>query len=63
MIKLDVKDYCHTCTEFNADIQYPDKYFAENFVDGLSDTIIRCSEMKKCEKIRMYLEKTITKKE
>ena len=58
MIRIDVKDYCHSCTEFDPDVEYPIPIYANNDVAQITDTIVRCKDRHKCENIhrRMKLE-------
>jgi hypothetical protein len=57
MIKLDVKDYCHACMDFSADVIEPVKYEANDNHIILTDTIIQCEYRRRCEAIRKYLER------
>lgn len=60
MIKLDIQPYCEECMMFDAEVQGPEKLYG---YDGTretifqSDTIVRCTNRKRCEGIRRYLEK------
>ena len=58
MIKLDVKDYCQTCTEFEPDVESPCKSYANNrpFAAAVTDTIIKCQNREKCERLKQHLE-------
>lgn len=54
MIRLDIKEYCDWCCDFEPDVTAPAKLYAgEDIVMG--DTIIRCTHAKRCEAIRRYL--------
>ena len=55
MIQIDVKDYCHTCTEFDPDVEYPTNIYANNEVALIGDTIVRCKDRRKCENIKCHL--------
>lgn len=52
MIKLDVQEYCHRCSNFEAEVVGgPSVYYS---TDGevaeiiMADTVIRCTRAKKC---------------
>ena len=54
MIRLDIKEYCDWCCDFEPDVTAPEKlYMGEAIVMG--DTIIRCTHAKRCEAIKRYL--------
>ena len=56
MIRLDIKEYCDWCCDFEPDVTPPAKlHTGEDIVMG--DTIIRCAYAKRCETIRRYLMK------
>lgn len=55
MIKLDVKDYCHSCTEFDPEVEHPTNFYANAEVALITDTVIRCKDLKKCENIKCHL--------
>lgn len=62
MIRLDIQGYCDACRDFSPEVV--DSY---NFVkpDGSvarSDTIVRCSNAKRCENIKRYLSKRLDDK-
>lgn len=58
MIKVEVKEYCESCTEFDPDVEYPTNFYANSEVAYMTDTIVRCKDRRKCENIhrRMKLE-------
>ena len=58
MIKVEVKEYCESCTEFDPDVEYPTNFYADCEVAYMTDTIVRCKDRHKCENIhrRMKLE-------
>lgn len=64
MIKLDVKDYCHSCMDFDPDVVPAHKEFTDwtNEI-VLTDTVIRCKNRDRCEAIRRYLERQIKTEE
>ena len=56
MIRVEVQDYCATCLDFEADVIKP--FHRATDPAGLdADTGIRCSDAKRCEAIKRYLEK------
>ena len=57
MISLKIKDYCHNCEEFEAEV--------EKLNRGLTfhDTIITCAHECRCQQIKNYLEKGSEKNE
>lgn len=59
MIRLDIQDYCASCCDFEPDVTKPVK---SSVVTDLyevavvqSDTIVRCTNAKRCECIKRYL--------
>lgn len=55
-IILEVKDYCHECLDFTADVEKPHR--EDGFYgDEWSDTVIHCKNRNRCEAIKRYLEK------
>ena len=51
MIKLSVREYCQSCTEFDPDVEYPTTVRTTNGSGKeIGDTIIRCKNRDKCEK-------------
>ena len=57
MIKLEVKDYCHSCKYFVADVEEPQpliNMFGEDIPGTMGDTIIRCRGRKRCKKLMQY---------
>jgi len=56
MIRIDVKEYCHSCTEFDPEVEYPIHIYANNDVAQSTDTIVRCKDRGKCENIKRHLE-------
>lgn len=56
-IRLEIKDYCHNCLDFEADVTKPERMYAENDVVGVyGDTIVRCEYRNRCKGIKRYLE-------
>ena len=60
MIRLMVEEYCSECLEFDADVELPSKMFGD---DGrtilLTDTVVTCTNKKRCEMIKRYLERKL----
>lgn len=61
-IRLEVKPYCDSCLDFDADVTKPEK--TTLYCDGSDpvltiqlDTVVRCKYAKRCEAIKRYLEK------
>lgn len=54
MIKLDIKDYCHSCPGFEASVN---KIETDHVVSAGHDTIIRCKFKGRCESMVRYLKK------
>lgn len=69
-IRIDVKDYCAECCDFEPDVTKPERstlYFEsmgeqKNMVLQ-TDTIVRCKYRNRCEAIKRYLEKQKEDKE
>lgn len=66
MIKLEVEPYCHECPDFDPDLQRPEQEVINYREPGskrlisyvrISDTIVRCKNRIRCQKIQEYLEK------
>mgnify|MGYP003289017354 CR=1 FL=1 len=65
MIRLEVKEYCSECCDFEADVTKPERQTARVFdmkqgdwvlaTGGQTDTIVRCKYAKRCEAIKRYL--------
>ena len=59
MIRLDIKEYCDWCCDFEPDVTAPEKLYKVKFNMGeeivMGDTIIRCTHAKRCESIKRYL--------
>lgn len=63
MIKLNVREYCQSCTEFDPDVEYPTTVRTTNGSGKeIGDTIIRCKNRDRCEKIKNHLENYITRR-
>lgn len=63
MIRLEVQEYCHACSDFEPDVEKPEKYYsgtAMSFFLGseeviMTDTVVRCKYRKRCENLKRYL--------
>lgn len=56
MIKLEIKDYCHDCIGFEADVEGPHILFGRgNKIVDYTDTIIRCEHRKRCANAVNYV--------
>lgn len=57
MIRVEVREYCHDCFDFDPNITHPESFMlTDGTTIGQTDTIIRCRDRNKCENIRRYLE-------
>ena len=62
-IRIEVKEYCSDCFDFEPDVTRPEKITAylvetdEPAYTHQTDTIVRCRYAKRCEGIKRYLEK------
>lgn len=62
-IRIDVKEYCSDCFDFEPDVTRPEKTSAytvgsvEPIVSYQTDTVVRCKYGKRCEGIKRYLER------
>lgn len=61
MIKLEIKEYCNQCTDFEADVIKTMFYSSSAYSfpgqeeTSLTEFIIRCKHCEKCERIKKYL--------
>lgn len=65
-IRLVVQDYCSTCFDFDPDVTRPEKIPEYYFLDDITrtqitDTVVKCKNARRCENIKRYLEKQISK--
>lgn len=58
MIKLEVQEYCHSCSDFEPDVERPEKYYAGSEEVVMTNTVVRCRYRKRCENLKRYLERT-----
>lgn len=58
MIVLEVQNYCHSCSDFEPDVDKPEKYYANGDEIIMTDTVVRCKYCKRCENLKRYLERT-----
>lgn len=61
-IKLEVREYCSACLDFEPDVTKPERTFAfDNYDIAVkeiqTDTIIRCRYARRCENIKRFLER------
>lgn len=69
MIKLDVKDYCHTCKDFKVEtIDERTEYYCQSFcsfgegeIKHAGDLIIRCKNRATCDRIQEHLKEQLKK--
>lgn len=67
MIRLDIKEYCSNCLDFEPDIIKSERFYQLGLLtpdEGCtavtqSDTIVRCKYSKRCEAIKRYLEQQL----
>ena len=57
MIILEVEDYCHECPEFEADVESPTFIFQSYKKVCSGNTIVRCSNRRKCREIHSYFKR------
>ena len=60
MIRLEIEEYCQNCLDFLPDVKRParvEDFSGEDVV--LGDTYVRCSNRKRCEAIKRYLERQV----
>lgn len=55
MIRLEVQEYCHACSDFEPDIEKPEKYYLGSEEVIMTDTVVRCRYRKRCENLKRYL--------
>ena len=63
MIRLELKDYCHDCVGFEADVEGPTKLYTMGDVVVQSDTVVRCKHRKRCAHIVKYVMEGYKEKE
>ena len=59
MIKIDVDDYCHRCSEFSPEADIPTVYLTENRPVVLGDIIVQCIHRDRCRNIRKHIERAM----
>lgn len=57
MIELNVKEYCHDCLSFEADVEPPQRLFGDNGCMFQTNTLVSCKYRRRCESIKRYLER------
>jgi hypothetical protein len=64
-IDLTVEEYCSDCYDFEAEVIKPERLLQctgkSAVVVRQTDTIIRCKYARRCENLRRYLEKQMSK--
>lgn len=55
MIELDVKGYCHNCSNFTPDVE---RFYRD---DNTVRTTITCLYEEHCERIKRFIEKKVKK--
>ena len=59
MIRLEVREYCAECFDFEANVQGAEINTCSDGKEVTTDTIIRCKNRTKCEHLRRYLEENV----
>lgn len=69
-IRVDIKDYCAECCDFEPDVTKPERstLYADSMGERKTmvmqtDTIVRCKYRNRCEAIKRFLEKQKEDKE
>ena len=59
MIKLDIREYCQSCTEFEPQIAQRPAQFASlsGDISVLGDTIVECEHRRHCETLYNHLKR------
>ena len=56
MIRLEVQPYCESCMDFEADVEKPSTLICSDGVFEMTgDTIVRCENRERCERIRQFV--------
>lgn len=56
MIRLELKDYCHDCVNFEAEVEKPQAWYdTNNKIVLYTDTIVRCAHAMCCAHIAKYI--------
>lgn len=61
MIKLDIREYCQACTEFEPRVTQRPEQLNRDFGGDLcfyGDTIVECEHLRHCEAIYNYLKRS-----
>lgn len=58
MIRLEVQEYCHACSDFEPDVEKSEKYYSCSEEIIMTDTVVRCRYRKRCENLKRYLART-----
>ena len=59
MIKLDIREYCQDCTDFDPQVAHKPTQFASlsGDIGVLGDTIIECEHRRHCEALYNHLKR------
>lgn len=64
MIRLDIQGYCDACCDFKPEVAIiPTRICGKDGTVEQTDTVVRCSNAKRCEAIKRYLLKRIDEKD
>lgn len=60
MIKLDIREYCQDCTDFEPQVAHKPEQFASlsGDIGVLGDTIIECEHRRHCEALYNHLKRS-----
>lgn len=60
MIVLEIKDYCHSCMDFEARVERPRQLYANGdpYIT-VGDTTIKCENFERCERLKQRLERSL----
>ena len=58
-IRIDVKEYCGECCDFEPDITKPERVLLGDgkVITAFTDTIIRCKYRNRCEAIKRFIDR------
>ena len=57
MIRVEVEKYCDNCNQFDPDVSYPVNAYSGSEVYMTTDTVIRCKDRKRCERLKHHIKK------
>lgn len=61
MISLDVQEYCDNCLDFSPEVEKPQKIVKTDGTIFQTDTIVTCEHATRCDMIKRYLIRKMTK--